>query len=207
MEYPETLYVDRYVDGVVDDEVHSQYKKYQDELKKCEEKRRILRRKCAGTSSGTHSLGLRASLSSTIKCLQSELLENDIEFDKEHINNSLKLLSAMKDHIDQQVELVNKRIAYLKYKIADHYNEYQKYGYELFAAFMHRGEADYGHYWIYIKDGDMWRKYNDEDVEEVVDPKDSVFNFDGGNMDTAYYLGYVRKDKIKDIIKPLDRNV
>ena len=207
MEYPETLYVDRYVDGVVDDEVNSQYKKYQDELKKCEEKRRILRKKCAGTSSGTHSLGLRASLSSTIKCLQSELLENDIEFDKEHINNSLKLLSAMKDHIDQQVELVNKRIAYLKYKIADHYNEYQKYGYELFAAFMHRGEADYGHYWIYIKDGDMWRKYNDEDVEEVVDPKDSVFNFDGGNMDTAYYLGYVRKDKIKDIIKPLDRNV
>ncbi|CAI8502827.1 unnamed protein product [Hanseniaspora opuntiae] len=158
MEYPETLYVDRYVDGVVDDEVHSQYKKYQDELKKCEEKRRILRKKCAGTSSGTHSLGLRASLSSTIKCLQSELLENDIEFDKEHINNSLKLLSAMKDHIDQQVELVNKRIAYLKHKIADHYNEYQKYGYELFAAFMHRGEADYGHYWIYIKDGDMWRK-------------------------------------------------
>lgn len=207
MEYPETLYVDRYVDGVVDDEVHSQYKKYQDELKKCEEKRRILRKKCAGTSSGTHSLGLRASLSSTIKCLQSELLENDIEFDKEHINNSLKLLSAMKDHIDQQVELVNKRIAYLKHKIADHYNEYQKYGYELFAAFMHRGEADYGHYWIYIKDGDMWRKYNDEDVEEVVDPKDSVFNFAGGNMDTAYYLGYVRKDKIKVIIKPLDRNV
>ena len=207
MEYPETLYVDRYVDGVVDDEVHSQYKKYQDELKKCEEKRRILRKKCAGTSSGTHSLGLRASLSSTIKCLQSELLENDIEFDKEHIKNSLKLLSAMKDHIDQQVELVNKRIAYLKYKIADHYNEYQKYGYELFAAFMHRGEADYGHYWIYIKDGDMWRKYNDEDVEEVVDPKDSVFNFADGNMDTAYYLGYVRKDKIKDIIKPLDRNV
>lgn len=207
MEYPETLYVDRYVDGVVDDEVHSQYKKYQDELKKCEEKRRILRKKCAGTSSGTHSLGLRASLSSTIKCLQSELLENDIEFDKEHINNSLKLLSAMKDHIDQQVELVNKRIAYLKHKIADHYNEYQKYGYELFAAFMHRGEADYGHYWIYIKDGDMWRRYNDEDVEEVVDPKDSVFNFAGGNMDTAYYLGYVRKDKIKDIIKPLDRNV
>lgn len=207
MEYPETLYVDRYVDGVVDDEVNSQYKKYQDELKKCEEKRRILRKKCAGISSGTHPLGLRASLSSTIKCLQSELLENDIEFDKEHMNNSLKLLSAMKDHIDQQVELVNKRIAYLKHKIADHYNEYQKYGYELFAAFMHRGEADYGHYWIYIKDGDMWRKYNDEDVEEVVDPKDSVFNFAGGNMDTAYYLGYVRKDKIKDIIKPLDRNV
>lgn len=207
MEYPETLYVDRYVDGVVDDEINSQYKKYQDELKKCEEKRRILRKKCAVTSNGTHSLGLRLSLSSTIKCLQSELLENDIEFDKEHINNSLKLLSAMKDHIDQQVELVNKRIAYLKHKIADHYNEYQKYGYELFAAFMHRGEADYGHYWIYIKDGDMWRKYNDEDVEEVVDPKDSVFNFAGGNMDTAYYLGYVRKDKIKEIIKPLDRNV
>lgn len=206
MEYPETLYVDRYVDGVVDDEVNFQYKKYQEELKKCEEKRLVLRKKCTG-SSGAQSLGLRASLGSTIKCLQAELLDNDIEFDKDHINQSLQLLSAMKDHIDQQVELVNTRIAYLKYKIANHYNDYQKYGYELFAAFMHRGEADYGHYWIYIKDGDMWRKYNDEDVEEVVDPKGSVFNFDVGNMDTAYYLGYVRKDKIKEIIKPLDRNV
>lgn len=207
MEYPETLYVDRYVDGVVDDEVNAQYKKYQEELKKCEQKRLILRKKCTGTSSGTQPLGLRASLGSTIKCLQSELLDNDIEFDRDHINDGLKLLSAMKDHIDQQVELVNTRMAYLKYKIANHFNEYQKYGYELFAAFMHRGEADYGHYWIYIKDGDMWRKYNDEDVEEVVDPKDSVFNFDSGNMDTAYYLGYVRRDKIKEIVKPLDRNV
>lgn len=207
MEYPEILYVDRYVNGVVDDKVKDQYKKYQEELKKCEEKRLSLRKKCTGTTSVSQSLSLRASLSSTIKCLQFELQDNEMEFDKDQINQSLKLLSSMKDHIDMQVELINTRISYLNYKIANHYNEYQKYGYELFAAFMHRGEADYGHYWIYIKDGDMWRKYNDEDVEEVLNPKDSVFNFDIGNMDTAYYLGYVRKDKIKEIIKPLDRNV
>lgn len=207
MVYPETLYVDRYLEGVVDEETNNEYKKYQQELHQCEKKKHLLMKKARGHYNGTQPLTLRASLSSTLKYLQAELYENFLEFEDEQLNQSIKLLSALKDHVDKQIELINKRIAYLKFKIENHFSMYNQYGYELFAAFIHRGEADYGHYWIYIKDGDMWRKYNDEDVEEVVNPHSSIFNFDSENMDTAYYLGYVRKDKIADIIKPLDREV
>lgn len=207
MEYPETLYVDRYVEGVVDDEKIKEYKKYQHDLKLFEKKKHALIKKARGHHNGTQPLSLRASLSSTLKYLQAELYDNTLEFDDEKLTQSINLLSSMKDHIDKQLESLNTTIAFLKHKIETHYSEYNKHGYKLFAAFMHRGEANYGHYWIYIKDGDMWRKYNDEDVEEVVDPNQSIFNFNSDNSDTAYYLGYVREDKLADIIKPLDRNV
>ena len=39
--------------------------------------------------------------------------------------------------------------------------------YELAAALMHRGQATTGHYFAYIKDEGIWRKYDDSTVQPV----------------------------------------
>ena len=130
-----------------------------------------------------------------------------MQFEDEELIRAIKCLSGMKDHIDKKIQSVDDEIEEIINKKNVHFDKFNKYEYSLFAIFMHRGEASYGHYWIYIKDGSMWRKYNDEEVIEVENPKETIFNFDQENDDTAYCLAYVRSDKIDELIKPLDRDI
>lgn len=92
-------------------------------------------------------------------------------------------------------------------KISDQFKNFTKVGYSLFAIFIHRGEASYGHYWIYIKDPkrNIYRKYNDETVTEVT--LEEVFNFDENNTATPYFLVYVKEDLEDTFVDPLRREV
>ncbi len=64
----------------------------------------------------------------------------------------------------------------------------------LAAALMHRGQASSGHYFAFIKDQSVWRKYDDRAVlpvseEQVIDQASGVG--DSG----AYYLIYRRVNR------------
>lgn len=98
------------------------------------------------------------------------------------------------------------KITNLEENINHQFDDFTEHGYTLFAVFIHRGEASYGHYWVYIKDfvNSIWRKYNDETVTEV--PEEEVMNFTEGNTATPYFIVFVKKGHEKDI-EPLKRMI
>jgi uncharacterized UBP type Zn finger protein len=54
------------------------------------------------------------------------------------------------------------------------------------------GQANYGHYWIYIRDhvDNKWWKYNDTNVTEV--SSEEIFKDTTGSTANPYFLVYVR---------------
>ncbi|CAH2350115.1 ubiquitin carboxyl-terminal hydrolase 2 [[Candida] railenensis] len=107
----------------------------------------------------------------------------------------------------QEVKDIDSKLLDLKEKVSNQFKDYNQVGYSVFAIFIHRGEASYGHYWIYIKDPqrNVFRKYNDETVTEV--PFSEVMNFEEGNTATPYYIVYVKDSLEEEYIQPLKRNI
>ena len=145
------------------------------------------------------------SLTATKKFLEKRIINNDklcIEL------TTIQVISDQIEKLKQQLAEAKERIADLQTKISQQFNSYNKIGYSIFAIFIHRGEASYGHYWIYIRDPHqhgIFRKYNDEIVSEV--PESEVFNFLEGNTATPYYIVYVKDALEKDYINPLNRSI
>lgn len=116
-------------------------------------------------------------------------------------------LKAIDDKIEEyaaRIESINTELEELEHKISVQFVDHQKVGYTLFAIFIHRGEASYGHYWVYIKDPqrNIYRKYNDDHVTEV--PASEVMNFEEGNTATPYYMVYV-KEELEGYVDPVKR--
>ena len=59
------------------------------------------------------------------------------------------------------------------------------------------GSVSFGHYWIYIYDfkEKIWRKYNDEYVIAVTDPKEVFEHLDSNNPATPYFLVFVKEQE------------
>jgi ubiquitin carboxyl-terminal hydrolase 25/28 len=78
--------------------------------------------------------------------------------------------------------------------------------YRLHAVFMHRGSQTSGHYWIYIYDfqNDMWRKYNDDQVD-IADMND-VFKLEEGSAPAASTgVVYVREEMVHQLTQAVKR--
>jgi hypothetical protein len=62
------------------------------------------------------------------------------------------------------------------------------------------GQANYGHYWIYIRDhvGNKWWKYNDINVSEVNEAE--IFKDTTGSTANPYFLVYIKASGKKDMI-------
>lgn len=120
--------------------------------------------------------------------------------------NTLEILDLEIERIQTELEAINNELEVLQNNITQQFKGFEKIGYSIFAVFIHRGQASYGHYWIYIRDpkNNVYRKYNDEIVSEVT--IEEVFNFAEGNTATPYYLTFI-KDDLLDQITPLQRDV
>lgn len=119
---------------------------------------------------------------------------------------TLEFIEREITHLESQVKAIDIQLELRQHQVATQFDGYNKVGYSVFAIFIHRGEALYGHYWVYIKDfkSGIWRKYNDEVVTEV--PALEVFNFTEGNTATPYYIVYA-KDGCESYVEPLRRQV
>lgn len=197
--FGENIYLDRYLD-TEDDEVLSKRQEvfeWKTEISKLSDEKQAITKTDPNTK-----LSVIDSLNSTLKYLNAKVLEHEeLQIKQETINA-----------IQHQVELlrirlqsINTRIENLQLKITDQFKSYKKFGYTLFAVFIHRGEASYGHYWVYIKDPkrNIYRKYNDDTVTEV--PASEVFNFTETNTATPYYMVFVKDELTDDYIEPLKR--
>jgi ubiquitin carboxyl-terminal hydrolase 25/28 len=83
--------------------------------------------------------------------------------------------------------------------ISSQFADFHQLPYRLYAVFVHHGSVSFGHYYIYIFDFDknIWRKYNDEYVTEVLNVDEIFKNDSTNNPPTPYFLVYVN-DSMKD---------
>lgn len=202
--FSQTIYMDRYAD--MDNVALINKKKETIEMKtKLKElqarQKELLSRNEAG-------LSRKDSYLETVKFLKSDVMTKcNIEIPDNELATPdlIKGLEGIANDINTELSKLYDEITQLQNKIDHQFDEFQEMAYSLFAVFIHRGEASYGHYWTYIKDfqnSGIWRKYNDETVSEI--HEDEVFNFVEGNTATPYFLVLVKKDHEIDI-EPLKR--
>lgn len=197
--YGETIYLDRYLE--TDNEEIKKKRlevfRWKSEMKKLhDEKDSILQ------VDPTTNLSVVDALNATKKFLQTKVVEHDVLTIKQ------ETIDAIEDQISTfkaRLESIFNQLTLLQEKVTKQFSTYQQVGYSLFAVFIHRGEASYGHYWVYIKDPtkNIYRKYNDDTVTEV--PALEVLNFTEGNTATPYYMVYVKTLLMEQYIEPLKR--
>lgn len=144
------------------------------------------------------------ALRATLKYLETKIT------DSQQLSIKPETINVIKEQIDNlkaRLQVINDQLNGLQEKVSSQFSSYQKTGYSLFAIFIHRGEASYGHYWVYIKDPhkNVYRKYNDDNVTEV--PASEVLNFSATNTATPYYVVYVKDDLEQQYIEPLKREI
>ncbi|ODQ81939.1 hypothetical protein BABINDRAFT_6566 [Babjeviella inositovora NRRL Y-12698] len=118
---------------------------------------------------------------------------------------TLAVLQRKIDNLEIELTRIDQDIQKLQIDMDGQFREYTKCGYTLFAIFIHRGGASYGHYWIYIRDlkSGIYRKYSDDRVEEVSEAE--VLDFSVNNTATANCIVYVRDDLSAEYIDPIKR--
>jgi ubiquitin carboxyl-terminal hydrolase 25/28 len=194
--FPETLYMDRYMD--LDDKVLTQRRidawKWKYRLQRLKARQAVL------TASSEAGLNVPDSLRAThsfVKGLQ--------EAGSDGLDMSPALAEALQRRVaqvDAELKVVNQEIADLKRKLFEQFTDFRKYEYKLHTVFIHRGEFGGGHYWVYIYDfeNEVWRKYNDDHVTQVVD-HNQIYNAQTYGDGTPYYLAYVRSSEAKTLVK------
>lgn len=197
--FGETIYLDRYLD-TDDSEIISKRQEvfeWKNEMKKLHEEKYSILEVDPQTK-----LTVVDALNATIKYLNAKVLEHS------ELNIKQETIAALQAQVEVfkiRLQAIHTRLETLQGKVSLQFSTYQKVGYSLFAIFIHRGEASYGHYWVYIKDPkrNIYRKYNDDTVTEV--PLSEVLNFTESNTATPYYMVFVKKELEEAYVEPLKR--
>lgn len=197
--FGETIYLDRYLET---DDIDIKNKRlevfqWKSEMRKLHEEKDAILLADAETK-----LSVVDALKATKKFLETKVLDHETLLVKQEtidaIQNQIEAFKA-------RLQTIHEKLDSLQGLVTSQFSSYQKVGYSLFAIFIHRGEASYGHYWVYIKDPvkNIYRKYNDDTVTEV--PASEVLNFTEGNTATPYYMVYVKDELKEQYIEPLKR--
>ena len=197
--FSEKIYFDRYLD--TDDPMilrrRSEVFKWKSEIQELtEQKNEIL------NIDDETKLSIIDALVTTKKYLELKIIPHETMGIKP---DTIFAIQEQIDNLRQRLLDIDSRLEVLRASVANQFTSYTKIGYTIFAIFIHRGEASYGHYWVYIRDPqrNIFRKYNDETVSEV--PFSEVFNFAEGNTATPYYIVYVKDELENDYVDPLKR--
>lgn len=200
--FPETIYLDRYMDSEEPDSALMQRRReiwnWKAELKSLENRK-------AALSNAELPLTVPEALVATKDFIRS-LQEEEIE--------GVEVESSLNDNLEERIAEVNRELAYiesemaqLKQKLNEQFTSMRRYEYKLQTVFIHRGEAGGGHYWIYIYDfeNDVWREYNDEYVTVVRDRRRIFEHQPSGG--TPYYLAYVRNEDKNELVNAVCREL
>ncbi|RCK58839.1 Ubiquitin carboxyl-terminal hydrolase 2 [Candida viswanathii] len=200
--FSDKIYLDRYLD-TEDEEIltkRNQVFEWKREIKSLQDQKAELLKTDEDTS-----LNIIDNLKITKKYLENRIILDDslsIEL------TTIQIIQLEIDKLSAQLLKIDSQIEKISHLINNQFIDYKEVCYDIFAIFIHRGEASYGHYWIYIKDPqnkNIFRKYNDEIVTEV--PSSEVFNFLETNTATPYYIVYVKDELEQNYIEPLKREI
>ncbi|KAI9342437.1 hypothetical protein BD770DRAFT_329830 [Pilaira anomala] len=129
-----------------------------------------------------------------------------IDDTEESLKKKELALQVLKKEADDKRQIIQtnlERIEELRTKIKNQYNDYTKLAYKLHAVFIHQGQANYGHYWIYILDHEenQWWKYNDSTVSKVNESE--VYHDTSGSTANPYFLVYVDENRINQYVETI----
>ncbi|KAL8915497.1 MAG: hypothetical protein Q9171_000062 [Xanthocarpia ochracea] len=200
LELEETIYMDRYVDS--DDKDLIQRRKesweWKQQLRQLEARREDL-------------------MQTDLKIDVPDLLHTTTWYleqlsKEDEIGVTAALEEAIKQaavEAEEELDSIKTHIEDLTTSIRSQFLDRQTLPYRLQSAFIHRGSAASGHYWIYIRDfkRNLWREYNDETVSAVIQ-RSQIFDEDKNPRPaTPYFLVYVRDDLKDEFVDPVCRDV
>jgi len=126
------------------------------------------------------------------KRLQCKVLPKVLIFPLQRIQFDRELGEAVKQHDPFQFpEAVS--LGWLLGGDSDGSSEYV-----LLSVLMHRGKANSGHYWSFVKDGARWLQFNDTEVSESTTESVLDIGRGSGAEASASCLVYVKKDLMSD---------
>lgn len=178
--FPETIYLDRYMES--DDPILLGKK---EEANRWHRELDELREKLDEIDSSSN-----AALPLVAAWIQDPEVPDDVKPSAE----TLRAINNLSEELKHERELIVSRQEELRTALASQFADFTELGYRVHAIFIHRGQAGFGHYWIYIRDvdKDIFFKFNDEIVTQV--SRDEVMDFSPQNMATPYYLVFIRED-------------
>ncbi|KAL7327567.1 ubiquitin-specific protease ubp2 [Mucor circinelloides] len=196
-----TIYLDRYADANFEalKERRAQVAEWRAELDKY--KKQVAKY----SKSDTCNIPIPDMLEATRQILHDFSLQETSDVQKSKFKIALNLLQKEAEKTKQLMQEGNAKIQSLKENIQKQYSDYTQLAYRLHAVFIHQGQANYGHYWIYIYDhkGDQWWKYNDSLVTKVNESE--ILHDTTGSTANPYFLVYVdatKMDHCVETIKP-----
>ncbi|KAJ3091826.1 ubiquitin-specific protease ubp2 [Quaeritorhiza haematococci] len=200
VKYGKKLFLDRYMEQnlIASQERRDYVLKLKQSIK---EKRTELEKSTGGTNNSQSRLQM---LEHTL-----DFLLNDPNQTDDHPITTTKIAEAI-EKLRGQIEKIEKEIAASQAKLDAAYEGLDGTNaaceYQLHAVFVHEGEASFGHYWIYLWDGEQqrWLKYNDSVVMEV--SENEVFRDTTGSKANAYCMVYARSGASQDLLNTFARN-
>ena len=116
-------------------------------------------------------------------------------------------LSAERDYVSDELDMLRASAASLKQELEDIWREEHEAVYELTSVFIHRGSTpQWGHYFFYSRhlpeNPDSWFKYNDSEVGVV--PKEEVLADTTGSTANPYMARhlFLAFHPIADVLAP-----
>ncbi|KAI8642866.1 hypothetical protein BD408DRAFT_451474 [Parasitella parasitica] len=199
-----TIYLDRYADDNFEElrERRSQVAEWRNELENYK----------GQVAKYTKSDRCRMPIPDLLEATRQVLSDLSVEYspeEQEKFRLAMDLIQREAEEKKQLIQEGNAKTRALKEKIQHQYDDYTQLAYKLHAVFIHQGQANYGHYWIYIYDhkGSQWWKYNDSLVTKV--HEDEIFHDTTGSTANPYFLVYVdatKMDACVETIKPVTVN-
>lgn len=205
LQFDETIYMDRYLNS--DD---PELKQKRREVYDWRTQLAKLKKRFADLNQNLlNGLTVKDNLISTKNWLKMQTITNNpiaqpkpqtVEFLTRHI-----------EELSRKIEEIKAKIIALERNIENQFSDMRKVGYRLHSVFIHRGQASFGHYWIYIRDfrGNLYRMYNDQRVSEVSESE--IFQIEEGNTATPYFLVFIREDAVEQltcsVIRDFDDNI
>lgn len=126
--------------------------------------------------------------------------ETGFRQDATKLRNAIEVLNGTLAQLKK-----NQNDAFLRYRALNNEthpvnSKYYQVEYRLHAVFMHKGSANYGHYWVYIRDWKegVWFKFNDDHVVTV--PDSDIFADTSGSTANPYYIIYISSDRLRQLV-------
>lgn len=115
--------------------------------------------------------------------------------------HTIEILEEKLQDLEEGRESSIKNEVEVKEKIKCLFAKHLKLEYSLHAVFIHKGTADYGHYWVYIRNwvDANWFKYDDETVTLVEESE--IYADTSGSIANPYYVIYVDSSRVDELLK------
>ncbi|KAI9302222.1 hypothetical protein BJ944DRAFT_123824 [Cunninghamella echinulata] len=185
--FDEIIYLDRYIDQNFEllAPRRAQVAEWNIKLKECQQVIKDF------TSNKDYPMPVSDMLEATANILKEYMIDDE---NTEEYKMALELLNNEAKQIRHTLDVNNQQISELRSKIMHEYDDMKECAYRLHAVFIHQGQANYGHYWLYIYDSEQsaWWKFNDSTVSKVKSA--NIFNDTTGSTANPYFLVYVRDD-------------